>query len=373
MLVIYLILDTKSSLKTLLYRTRHPQALHYKIMKGKLVFILFLFPLSVVSAMRFPADHRASSLGIGQQQQQQQSMNRLLQNEEESDEKTENEHLKPLKICSVLGGLDLTRLRSSEARSLFKGTIEDVELIREYVSEAITNGGLKGGLSDLQDLRNTLDWEARGLDPSLDTLTAGLGYSDDRIDRRIDRMTSSSSNLPFVGNKETDAVMMDVVSNILPWIVDRKKNEDLWFLDHQNGRNQMPGSEPLVYESLYMQAYILSWGDSIWYYPPLSQYGHPLQIADALGGGFDSHPIVKGAGFLPDENPQHLSAFYGPYPDIGIPGLALVSRRSSKRQMEINQLLTWLLFRLLSTPPHYLDYSHDTCVLHGRIHELYLQ
>jgi hypothetical protein len=114
-------------------------------------------------------------------------------------------------------------------------------LIREYFSEAITNGGLKGSFSDLSKLRQTLDYEARNLSSSLDTLTAGSGYSDDRVDRRIDRLTSSSPTLPLVGDKETDAIMMDVVSNILPWIVDRKKNEDLWFIDHQNGRSQAPG------------------------------------------------------------------------------------------------------------------------------------
>lgn len=232
---------------------------------------------------------------------------------------------KRLKICSVLGGLDLTRLRSSEARSLFKGAIEDVELIREYFSEAIANDALGGGMSNLDELRATLDWQARNLTAQDDTLSAGLGYSDDRIDRRIDRLVSSSPNLPFVGTKQTDAAMMDVISNILPWIVDRKTNENLWFLDHQNGRSQAPESEPLVFESLYMAGYVLSWADNIWYYPPLVRYGHPLGIADALGGAFDSHGIVVGAGFLPDENPEHSSHFYGPYPDIGFPGHALIS------------------------------------------------
>jgi len=232
---------------------------------------------------------------------------------------------KDLKICDVLGGLDLTRLRSSEARALFKGAIEDVELIREYFSEALINGGLKGGLSNLSDLRATLDWKARNMSSDLDTLTAGLGYSDDRENRRIDRLTSSSENNPFIGSKASDAAMMDVVSNILPWIVDRKKKENLWFIDHENGRSQAPGSEPLVFDSLYMAGYVLSWGDSIWYYPPLVEYGHPLQIADSLGGDFDSHPIVTGAGFLPNENPLHLSAFYGPYPDIAKAGHALIS------------------------------------------------
>ena len=96
----------------------------------------------------------------------------------------------------------MTRLRSSEARSLFKsGPIEDVELIREYYSEAITNGGIAGGLSDLSRLQQTLDHEARNLSSSFATLTAGLGYSDDQEDRRIDRLFSSSPTFQLVGDK----------------------------------------------------------------------------------------------------------------------------------------------------------------------------
>jgi hypothetical protein len=127
-----------------------------------------------------------------------------------------------------------------------------------------------------------------------------------------------------VGDKATDAVMMDVASNILPWIVDRKKNKDMWSDEHQNGHSQAPRLEPLVFDSLYAAGYALSWGNIIWYYPPLSEYGHPLQIADVLGGEFDSHGIVTRAGFLPNENPLHLSAFYGPYADIASPFIALI-------------------------------------------------
>jgi len=252
---------------------------------------------------------------------------RLESFEIDLDAPNDRDHVKPLKICNVLGGLDLTRLRSSEARTLFQGAIDDVELVREYFAEAVTNGGLRGGLSQMQDLDATLDYEARNLtlENASGTLAAGLGYSDDRYERRNDRLVSNSTNLPFVGDKQADAAMMDVVSNLLPWIVDRKKNESLWTMQHINGRSQAPGAEPLVFDSLYMGAYVLSWADSIWYYPPMSVYGHPFQIADALGGNFDSHDMVTGAGFLPNENPQHLSAFYGPYPDVGIPGHALIS------------------------------------------------
>lgn len=238
-----------------------------------------------------------------------------------------NVHLKPLKICNILGGLDLTRLRSREARTLFQRAIEDVELIREYFSEAVTNGGIRGGLSDLSDLAATLDNQGRNLSEVDTTLSAGLGYSDDRRSRRIDRLVSNSTNQPFVGDKVSDAAMMDIVSNILPWIVDRKTNEDLWVLDHQNGRSQAAEAEPLVFDKLYTAGYVMSWADAIWYYPPLSQYSPdaPLQIADVLGGNFDSHPIVTGAGFLPGENPEHKSAFFGPYADVGSIGSALIT------------------------------------------------
>ncbi|CAB9510617.1 acid type B receptor subunit 2 [Seminavis robusta] len=244
---------------------------------------------------------------------------------EEDLQKKNKTKTKALKICNVLGGLDLTRLRSSATRNLFSSAIDDVELIREYFSEAVGNGGLRDGMSQLDALEASLDWQARNTSTHASTVDAGLGYSDDRRDRRIDRLVSNSTNGPFIGDKQADAIMMDVVSNILPWIVDRKTNEHLWTMTHQNGRSQAPGMEPLVFESLYMAGYVLSWADSIWYYPPLSVYGHPFSIADVLGGNFDSHGIVTGAGFLPDENPHHLSAFYGPYPDIGVPGLAIIT------------------------------------------------
>ena len=70
---------------------------------------------------------------------------------------------KTFKICNVLGGLDVTRVVSSNARHFFQGAIEDVELIREYVSQAAINKGIVGGFSDLNAMNHSLQWKVRGL------------------------------------------------------------------------------------------------------------------------------------------------------------------------------------------------------------------
>jgi hypothetical protein len=67
---------------------------------------------------------------------------------------------KTYKICNVLGGLDVTRVVSSNARHFFQGAIEDVELIREYVSQAAANEGIVGGFSDLQSNESIVAMES---------------------------------------------------------------------------------------------------------------------------------------------------------------------------------------------------------------------
>lgn len=74
---------------------------------------------------------------------------------------------------------------------------EDVELIREFVSEAAINGAIRGGMSNLTEMAQTFDWRARGYDEAI-TVDAGMGYFDDRVDRRIARYVSLSENTPFV-------------------------------------------------------------------------------------------------------------------------------------------------------------------------------
>lgn len=107
---------------------------------------------------------------------------------------------KALKICDVLGGLDVTRVYSHDTRSLFQGAIDDVELMREYMSEAIINGAREFA-PVLNDLATSLDFEARNLTMNDTTVTAGLAWVDDRIDRRMDRYVSESKNLPHTGDK----------------------------------------------------------------------------------------------------------------------------------------------------------------------------
>ena len=60
----------------------------------------------------------------------------------------EDNQSKAYKICSVSGGLDVVRLVSGNTRNFFRSALEDVEFIREYVSEAALNGGIVGGNSD---------------------------------------------------------------------------------------------------------------------------------------------------------------------------------------------------------------------------------
>ena len=68
---------------------------------------------------------------------------------------------KSFRICSVLGGLDVTRYVSRDARSFFAGALDDVEMIREVITETALNGGV-GHRMTLDELNNTLDRHGRG-------------------------------------------------------------------------------------------------------------------------------------------------------------------------------------------------------------------
>jgi hypothetical protein len=228
---------------------------------------------------------------------------------------------KAYQICSVSGGLDVTRLVSISTRNLFRSTLEDVEFIREYISEAALNSGIVGGLSDLDGMAATLDWQARGKTSGDTTITAGLGYCDDREDRRMDRFVSLSENsLPLVGNKATDMALIDTASNILPWIVDRRSVPSKWWVSHSNGHSQLvveknanettsglPTEESSDYhhfQQLYTAAWISTKGEATLYYPPLRVYGHPLGLGDVLGPQYDGRdaPFIKPN--LPENNPE---------------------------------------------------------------------
>ena len=84
--------------------------------------------------------------------------------------------------------------------------------------------------------------------------------------------------------------MMDAV----PWLVDRRSRESKWNVCHRNGRSEGTEKVPLPFNNLYAAGYVLSWADSLWYYPPLQVYGHPFNMADLQGKGFDSHDMVSG-------------------------------------------------------------------------------
>jgi hypothetical protein len=214
------------------------------------------------------------------------------------------------KICSATGGLDVARLVSSNTRSLFRSAIEDVEFIREYISEAAYNHGIVGGLSDLDAIAATLDWQARGKSPRDTTVTAGLAYCDDREDRRVDRFVSLSNNQPFHGDKAADMALIDTASNILPWIVDRRSVPSRWWTNHTNGRSTLDETTETdmtdsdnQFQQLYTAAWIVTKGEANLYYPPLRVYGHPLVLADVVGPHFETQdqPFVKPN--LPENNP----------------------------------------------------------------------
>ena len=133
-----------------------------------------------------------------------------------------------------------------------------MEFIREYISEAALNGGIAGGLHTLQGLNQTLDWRARGFSPQDTTVSAGLGYTDDRSDRRIERYVALV-NEPFVGTKDSDVALIDSASIIFPWIVDRRSLEEKWYISHQNGRSARKNKD---FERLYVAAWIGTRGEA---------------------------------------------------------------------------------------------------------------
>jgi hypothetical protein len=215
---------------------------------------------------------------------------------------------------------------SSSARQFFQGAIEDVELIREYVSQAAAYGGIAGGFSDLNAISHSLQWRVRGMPRGTTTVDAGLGYVDDRPDRLIDRYVSVN-NQPLVGDKQTDMRIVDTVANLFPWIVDRRSLEKKWYTPHQNGRSEGPAKEPFAFESLYTAAWIGSNGSAWAYYPPLNVFsdGHPFGMGDVVGGFLDTSELPFVNGNLPENNQDRRALFANPYPDAARPGLSLIT------------------------------------------------
>ena len=82
----------------------------------------------------------------------------------------------------------MTRYISKDARNFFSGAIDDVDLIREVITETALNGGV-GHRMTLVELNGTLDTTGRDYlnDTSIKTTLEAVGsYVDDRPDRRID-------------------------------------------------------------------------------------------------------------------------------------------------------------------------------------------
>jgi hypothetical protein len=236
------------------------------------------------------------------------------------------EDTKSRRICSVQSGLELTRLTSIVARNVFQGAIDDVEQMREYMTEAMVyGGGPVNGFDTLDALAATLDWEARGFKQPTNSVEAGLGWTDDRADRRVE-LVVATINEPLVGNKEADMKMCETLSSLLPWIVDRKSLERLWWLtDHQNGRSEGDAKQAFRFEQLYTAAWITTYGEAVLYYPPFSVFGHLLNLGDVIGPLVDSHEAVFVAPNLPENDPARKAKFSAPYPDIAVPGLALIT------------------------------------------------
>jgi len=207
-----------------------------------------------------------------------------------------NPSTEDLKICSVLGGLDLTRLRSLEVRGTLSRAVEDVELVREVITESMYNGGLRGGLSNLTALASTLDWRARrdranhNLTENDTTVTAGLGWTDDRWDRRVERYVphnATGGEDPSMKVKQVEMEFVDTLSNILPWILDRRSREDAWFVSHPNGRSEGYFKEPLPYERLYDFVSVVSLNGAMIHFPPYQKAFpdyEPVTFGDFWGG-----------------------------------------------------------------------------------------
>jgi uncharacterized protein len=232
-------------------------------------------------------------------------------------------------ICSLTGGLDITRLASATIRNFFRTALEDVELIREYISEAAINDGLQGGFSNLTAMSRSLDRTARNLTANesnvTTTLQAGLGYTEDRADRRVVCFVSLA-NAPLAGAKQTDMMLVDSASNIFPWIVDRRAVESNWFVSHQNGRRVQDSQSEIP--KLYTAAWIGTYGEAWLYYPPLTAYGPAHSFGDVLGHHYDSHSEEFVEPNLPRNNPQRKAYFTKPYPDTAVPGLSLITAQA---------------------------------------------
>ena len=230
---------------------------------------------------------------------------------------------KVYKICSVLGGLDVTRYVSAHTRQLFQGAIEDVELIREYVSQSASERNNKAKPYDMDKMAHTFQWKRRGFDSPTTSIEAGQGYVDDSPDRSIEACFLQNKNHPLVGTQASDMAMIHTVSYLFPWIVDRRSKEG--WIRHQNGRSD---TQPLLFDTLYTAAWIGTYGEAWAYYPPFRVFDdhHPLNLIDVMGNLLDTHDLPFVKPNLPSVGNNNRKAFFrNPYPDTAQLGLSLIS------------------------------------------------
>ncbi len=244
---------------------------------------------------------------------------------------------KKYRICSVIGGLDITRLLSFRAKAMFSEVIQDIELIREFISEDMTNGGVDyllergsavtgSSMTNLDDLNNSLQWKARGFQKPTTTLEAGFAYVDDRPDRFIDKLVLLPHQ-PLVGSKQTDLGIVDAAGQILPWIVDRQSGKSSWWMPHQNGQSQGPHKEPRTFKSLYTCAWLGTYGNAWAYYPPINKVlGLKLfNMVEVVGPNLKTHDLPFVVKNLPQNNPTREASFTSPYADSARPGKSMIS------------------------------------------------
>ena len=257
---------------------------------------------------------------------------------------------KAFKICNVLGGLDVTRFVSRDARAFFAGAIDDVELVREVIGEVATNGGVGNRLTLSGRLAHSLDRSGReAANNSLPvgvetTVEAGMGYVDDSPDRRMEIYVSlaeleGSNNNHGGGDThkskerrkdkvEAELNIVQAASLIFPWIVDRKSKTKYWWISHENGRSEGPEKAPFRFDALYSAAWIGSYNDAWAYYPPFNKKqggGLPFNIGDALGDQVSCRTCPFVEPNLPENNPRRRAFLTSPYPDVAQTGLSLIS------------------------------------------------
>ncbi|CAB9505250.1 Gamma-aminobutyric acid (GABA) B receptor [Seminavis robusta] len=248
-----------------------------------------------------------------------------------------------LRICSLSGGLDVLRLSSVSIRRAFQGSLEDVEYIRCYVVEAAYNKNLQGSVGassmmTLDQLAHSLDTLARNVSTNATTLSVGLGYADDRPNRRVERVVSLANPSPFVGTKETDLALIDSVANIFPWMVQRtafsrdnnSSTDDSTSTAFSRDNNSSTTSTSIQQDDrLYVAAWIGSSGEAWMYYPPFQEITgqHPMTFADVAGDHYNS----RQEEFVQPNLPPHIihkPYFTPPYPDTAIPGLSLITAQA---------------------------------------------